>query len=174
MLHELRFYEIAAGHLDDYINHAGKVAVPFRGDDYGKLLGFWACEIGAMNCVFNLWEHESVATREVLRAKLAQQDVWRNDYLPHSQPLMRRQFSRLLTPLAGRSSLERTLATALGELPDARVVVTTDDGSAGERGRVGDRQRQERKVDLRASLVDDGACQPLVSTARGDQVDLEP
>lgn len=100
MLHELRFYEIAAGHLDDYINHAGKVAVPFRGDDYGRLLGFWACEIGAMNGVFNLWEHESVTTREVLRAKLQQQDVWRNDYLPHSQPLMRRQFSRLLTPLA--------------------------------------------------------------------------
>ncbi|MBM3602072.1 MAG: hypothetical protein FJX35_28090 [Alphaproteobacteria bacterium] len=35
---------------------------------------------------------------------------------------------RLLTPLAGRSSLERTLAAAVGELPDARVVVTTDDG----------------------------------------------
>jgi hypothetical protein len=100
MLHELRFYEIAAGKLDDYINHAGKVAVPFRGDDYGKLLGFWACEIGAANCVFNLWEHESVATREVLRAKLATQDVWRNEYLPHSQPLMQRQFSRLLKPLA--------------------------------------------------------------------------
>ncbi len=100
MLHELRFYEIAAGKLDDYVNHAGKVAVPFRGDDYGKLLGFWACEIGAVNGVFNLWEHESVATREVLRAKLQKQDVWRNDYLPHSQPLMRRQQSRLLTPLA--------------------------------------------------------------------------
>jgi len=99
MLHELRFYEIAAGRLDDYIDHAGKVAVPFRGDDYGRLLGFWACEIGASNCVFNLWEHESVATREVLRAKLAQQDVWRHEYLPHSQPLMRRQFSRLLKPL---------------------------------------------------------------------------
>ena len=100
MLHELRFYEIAAGRLDDYINHAGKVAVPFRGDDYGKLLGFWACEIGAVNCVFNLWEHESVATREVLRARLQKQDVWRNEYLPQSQPLMRRQISRLLTPLA--------------------------------------------------------------------------
>ena len=100
MLHELRFYEIAARRLDDYINHAGKVAVPFRGDDYGKLLGFWACEIGAVNCVFNLWEHETVATRETLRAKLQTQDVWRNEYLPHSQPLMRRQVSRLLTPLA--------------------------------------------------------------------------
>jgi hypothetical protein len=100
MLHELRFYEIAAGRLDDYINHAGTVAVPFRGDDYGKLLGFWACEIGAVNCVFNLWEHETVATRETLRAKLQTQDVWRNEYLPHSQPLMRRQVSRLLTPLA--------------------------------------------------------------------------
>ena len=99
MLHELRYYEIAAGRLDDYIDHAGKVAVLFRGDDYGKLLGFWACEIGAVNCVFNLWEHESVATREVLRAKLQKQDVWRNEYLPHSQPLMRRQVSRLLTPL---------------------------------------------------------------------------
>ena len=100
MLHELRYYEIAAGRLDDYIDHAGKVAVPFRGDDYGRLLGFWACEIGAVNGVFNLWEHESVATRETLRAKLQLQDVWRNDYLPHSQPLMQRQFSRLLTPLA--------------------------------------------------------------------------
>lgn len=100
MLHELRFYEIAAGKVDDYINHAGKVAVPMRGDDYGKLLGFWACEIGAVNGVFNLWEHESVATREVLRAKLQTMDWWRNDYLPHSQPLMRRQLSRLLTPLA--------------------------------------------------------------------------
>ena len=100
MLHELRFYEIAAGKLEDYCNHAGTVAVPFRGDRYGKLLGFWSCEIGAVNCVFNLWEHESVATREALRAELSQQDVWRNDYLPHSQPLMRKQFSRLLKPLA--------------------------------------------------------------------------
>jgi hypothetical protein len=100
MLHELRFYEIAAGKIDDYINHAGAVAVPFRGDDYGQLLGFWACEIGAINCVFNLWQHETVATREALRAKLQKQDVWRNEYLKHSQPLMRRQFSRLLTPMA--------------------------------------------------------------------------
>jgi hypothetical protein len=119
MLHELRYYEIAAGKLDDYINHAGKVAVPFRGDDYGKLLGFWACEIGAVNGVFNLWEHESVATREVLRAKLQQQDVWRKEYLPHSQPLMRRQLSRLLTPLA-----EPTLPAAPGNLYHVRIFRT--------------------------------------------------
>src|SRR3954470_655255 len=99
MLHELRFYEIAAGKLAEYVQHAGQVAVPFRGDRYGKLLGFWSCEIGAVSSVFNLWEHESVATREALRAELQKQDVWRNQYLPHSQPLMRRQFSRLLTPL---------------------------------------------------------------------------
>ncbi|MGZ5089734.1 MAG: NIPSNAP family protein [Burkholderiales bacterium] len=95
MLHELRFYEIVAGRIADYINHAGEVAVPFRGDRYGKLLGFWSCEIGAVNCVFNLWEHESIATREALRIELQKEDVWRNQYLPHSQPLMRRQFSAL-------------------------------------------------------------------------------
>ncbi len=100
MLHELRFYQIAPGRVADYVEHAGAVAVPFRGDRYGKLLGFWSCEIGAANCVFNLWEHESVATREALRADLQKQPAWRNGYLPHSQPLMRRQLSRLLTPLS--------------------------------------------------------------------------
>src|SRR5215218_5544590 len=99
MLHELRFYEIKAGRIADYVSHAGKVAVPFRGDRYGKLLGFWTCEIGAMSCAFNLWEHESVTTREALRAELQKQDAWRNEYLAHSQPLMRRQLSRLLQPV---------------------------------------------------------------------------
>jgi hypothetical protein len=28
MLHELRYYEIGAGKIDDYINHARRVAVP--------------------------------------------------------------------------------------------------------------------------------------------------
>ena len=40
MLYELRYYKIAPGKIDDYINHAGKVAVPKRGHDYGRLLGF--------------------------------------------------------------------------------------------------------------------------------------
>ncbi len=119
MLHELRFYEIAAGKLDDYIDHAGKVAVPFRGDNYGKLLGFWACEIGAANSVFNLWEHESVATREVLRAQLQKEEVWRKEYLPHSQPLMRRQLSRLLVPLATSNA-----PTTSGNLYQMRIFRT--------------------------------------------------
>jgi hypothetical protein len=99
MLHELRFYEIAPGRLQDYVQHAGAVAIPFRGDRFGRLLGFWSCEVGALNCVFNLWEHESVESREALRAQLQKEDVWRHEYLPYSQPLMRRQFSRLLRPV---------------------------------------------------------------------------
>ena len=112
MLHELRFYEIAPGKLDDYIDHAGKVAVPFRGDKFGKLLGFWACEIGAANCVFNLWEHESVATREVLRAQLQKEAVWRNDYLQHSQPLMQRPWTvrRQSADVASKSAFSTTAA----------------------------------------------------------------
>lgn len=100
MIHELRFYRIAPGGLEDYLDHAGKVAVPFRGDRYGRLLGFWHCEIGAVNGVYNLWEHDDLGTRQALRAELQAQPVWRNDYLPHSQPLMRDQFVRLLFPFA--------------------------------------------------------------------------
>lgn len=144
MLHELRFYQIAAGRLDDYINHAGKVAVPFRGDAYGKLLGFWACEIGAVNCVFNLWEHESVATREVLRAKLQLQDVWRKEYLPHSQPLMQRQLSRLLTPLAAPNP-----PVEKGNLYHVRIFRTR----AGKTGAFARLLQDELPAPLRASSV---------------------
>ena len=47
------------------------------------------------------------------------QDVWRNDYLPHSQPLMRRQFSRLLTPLA-----DVNVPTTTGNLYHLRIFRT--------------------------------------------------
>ena len=99
MIDELRFYRIAPGSLADYLDLAGKVAIPLRGDRYGKLLGFWHAEIGAANCVYNLWQHTDLNSRERLRAKLQQQDVRRNDYLPHSQPLMREQLVRLMKPV---------------------------------------------------------------------------
>ncbi len=34
MLHELRFYKIAPRHIDEYVDHAGKVVLPLRGDRY--------------------------------------------------------------------------------------------------------------------------------------------
>ncbi len=98
MIDELRSYKIVPGGLADYLKTAEEVAIPFRGDNYGKLLGFWFGEIGAVNNVFNLWQHQDLNTREALRADLQKQEVWRAKYLPHAHPLMQRQFVRLMTP----------------------------------------------------------------------------
>jgi hypothetical protein len=42
----------------------------------------------------------------------------------------------LLRPIAGRSSLERTLASAMADLPNSRIVVTTNDTAIAERATV--------------------------------------
>ena len=97
MIDELRSYKIVPGGLADYLKFAEEIAIPFRGDDYGKLLGFWFGEVGAVNSVFNLWQHKDLNTRQALRAKLQEQEVWRAQYLPHAHPLMRQQFVRLMT-----------------------------------------------------------------------------
>ena len=97
MIDELRLYAISAGKLATYLQHSHNIALPLRGNDFGKLLGFWYGEIGAVHTVWNLWEHDSLDSRQEKRAELQRLAGWSNDYLAHSQPLMRDQYVRLLT-----------------------------------------------------------------------------
>jgi len=97
VIDELRIYRLAPGALAEYLRLAEDVAVPIRGDNYGRLLGFWYGEIGAFNSVFNLWQHDDLNTRQALRAELEKLDAWRTDYLPLVRPLMQQQVIRLMT-----------------------------------------------------------------------------
>jgi hypothetical protein len=97
MIDELRFYAIEPGKLDEYLEHSHAVALPLRRDGFGKLLGFWYGEVGAAHSIWNLWEHDSFESRQEKRAALQRLPGWTSDYLPHSQPLMREQYVRLLT-----------------------------------------------------------------------------
>ena len=81
-----------------YMDYAREVATS-RKDDYGGLLGFWHGEIGVANSVWNLWEHDSLDSREALRAELQRNDVWRSTYLPRVQPLFRQGSARVMEPL---------------------------------------------------------------------------
>jgi len=96
MIDELRIYTLSAGAMPAYLDAAEHVAVPLRGDRYGRLLGFWTGAVGAVNRVFNLWQHDSLDARQARRAELDQLDGWRNDYLPRVRPLMLDQTIRLL------------------------------------------------------------------------------
>ena len=47
-----------------------------RGDNYGRLLGYWTTEVGPLNQVVHLWEYASLNDRERLRGELAKNARW--------------------------------------------------------------------------------------------------
>ncbi|WP_426958475.1 NIPSNAP family protein [Muricoccus radiodurans] len=140
MVDELRIYTLRAGGMARYLELAEKVAVPIRGDRHGTLLGFWAGEVGAANSVFNLWRHESVASRQAVRATLQDIPAWREQYLAGVRPLMQRQIVRLmdvvlpLTPPPDVANLYecriiRAVVGRTAELADAVATTSAGDGS---------------------------------------------
>ena len=126
MIDELRVYRIVPGGLADYLKLSGGVAIPFRGDKFGELLGFWYAEIGAVNTVYNLWRHLDLNTRQALRAELAKSEVWRTQYQARIQPLMQHQVIRLMTPViplakrpeGGNTYEIRLIRTKAGKAPE--------------------------------------------------------
>ncbi|MBN9475521.1 MAG: hypothetical protein ABS43_31925 [Bordetella sp. SCN 67-23] len=97
---ELRIYTVAPGGLAEYLRLAEEVAVPVRGDAYGRLLGFWFGEIGSAHRVFNLWQHDDLQARQAVRARLAALPAWRDDYVAKVHPLMQEQEIRLMEAVA--------------------------------------------------------------------------
>ncbi len=81
MIYELRTYSAAPGMLDTVVRNSAEVGRPIRGDDYGKLEGYWSTEIGPLGRVVHLWSYESLDERRRLRAALAENRAWTEDYL---------------------------------------------------------------------------------------------
>lgn len=98
MIHELRTYTGRAGVAPEMAKNAGTVGRSIRGDDYGKLEGYWVTEIGPLNQVMHLWAYESLNDRARLRAELAKNERWTKEYVPLSRANVVRQDIRLLNP----------------------------------------------------------------------------
>jgi hypothetical protein len=101
MLHELRTYTFRAGQAAGAAKNSGTVARDIRGDEYGKLEGYWLPEVGPLNQVMHLWSYESFEHREERRKALSQNERWTKEYLPLMRPIILRQDIRLLNPLVG-------------------------------------------------------------------------
>ena len=99
MINELRIYTLKAGTAPEVAKNSGTVARDIRGDNYGKLEGYWITEIGALNQVVHLWSYESLNDRARLRAELAKNKRWNEEYLPLIRPKLVRQDIRLLNPI---------------------------------------------------------------------------
>ena len=96
MLYELRTYTLKPGTQADMIKASSTISLGIRGDNYGKLEGYWSTEIGPLNQVMHMWSYSDFAERARLRGELAKNPRWTSEYLPLIHPLLVRQDVRLL------------------------------------------------------------------------------
>jgi hypothetical protein len=101
MIHELRTYTVKQGSLPEMFRLSGTLSREIRGDDYGKLEGYWATDIGPLNQVMHLWSYSDLNERARLRAELAKNARWTGEYGPLHRPHLVRQDVRLLNPVVG-------------------------------------------------------------------------
>jgi hypothetical protein len=99
MLYELRTYTLKPGTVGDMIKAASTLSPSIRGNDFGKLEGYWSTEIGPLNQVMHLWSFKDFAERARLRAELAKNSRWTGEYIPLIRPLLMRQDIRLLNAI---------------------------------------------------------------------------
>jgi hypothetical protein len=96
MIYEMRTYTLRPGTAPLVAKNAGDVARAIRGDDYGKLEGYWMTEIGPLNQVMHLWSYEGLDERQRLRDALSGNAEWTGKYLPLIRPHLLRQDIRLM------------------------------------------------------------------------------
>jgi len=81
------------------VKAASTVSRDIRGDNYGKLEGYWSTDIGPLNQVMHLWSYSDFNERARLRKELAANPRWHQEYTPLIHPLLMRQDIRLLNAI---------------------------------------------------------------------------
>lgn len=99
MIHELRIYTLKAGSVAEVAKNSGEVGRAIRGDEYGKLEGYWIIDIGPLNRVAHLWSYKDLNERARLREGLSKNERWVKEYLPLIRPHLVRQDIKLLNPV---------------------------------------------------------------------------
>lgn len=126
MIYELRTYTLVPGKQGEYLKLSGDLSRKIRGDDYGKLEGFWSTEFGTLNQLVHLWSYADLNEREKLRAALGQNERWRKEYVPQIRPLLIAQENKILS-----AELPLTPPSDTGNVYELRWY-RTQPGRAGE------------------------------------------
>lgn len=101
MIYELRTYTLKQGTLPEVLKAASTLSVDIRGDNYGKLEGYWSTEIGPLNQVVHLWSYSDLTERARLRAELAKNPRWNSEYIALTRPHIIRQDIRFMNGVRG-------------------------------------------------------------------------
>lgn len=99
MIHELRTYTLVPGTQAAFVKQSAEIGRKARGDNYGKLEGYWTTEFGTLNQVVHLWSFPDLNERARLRAALGQHDEWMRGYIPKTLPMLLAQENKILSPM---------------------------------------------------------------------------
>lgn len=108
MIYELRTYTLRPGTAPLVAKNAGTIGRDIRGDDYGKLEGYWMTEIGPLNQVMHMWSYADLNERAEKRAALSQNARWTGEYIPNIREHLVRQDIRILNQVVGPKAPEST------------------------------------------------------------------
>ena len=101
MIYELRTYTVKPGSAQIMAKNAATVGRDIRGNDYGRLEGYWLTEIGPLNQILHLLSYADMNERMAKRAALGQNSRWIKEYQPLNRGLLVRQDIRFLTAVVG-------------------------------------------------------------------------
>jgi NIPSNAP protein len=97
VIYELRTYTLLPGKQAEYLKLSGGVGRKARGDNYGKLEGFWTTEFGTLNQVVHLWAYPDLNERDRLRGELSRNEEWTKGYLPQIRSMLMAQENKILS-----------------------------------------------------------------------------
>src|SRR6185437_13812025 len=120
MIYELRTYTLKPGTIGDMVKAASTVSHDIRGNDYGKLEGYWSTEIGPLNQVMHLWSYQDLNERTRLRAELAKNPRWHKEYTPLIYPLLMRQHPRATSTSSATTAPRRGAPSRNGSMLSRR------------------------------------------------------
>ncbi|CAL1586792.1 unnamed protein product [Knipowitschia caucasica] len=88
-LYELRVYDVQP-HLYTRFLALTNQKIHLR-TAHSQLIGYWSVEYGALNQVFHIWRYESYSQRTAVRASLAQDADWTEQYISKAIPMLTKQ-----------------------------------------------------------------------------------
>ncbi|KAL4641564.1 hypothetical protein GN956_G10327 [Arapaima gigas] len=82
---------------------------------HSELLGYWSVEYGGLNQVFHIWKYDSYAHRAQVRAALAKDPQWMEEYILKAMPMLVSQDNEV-TYLVPWCKIEKPPKTGVYEL----------------------------------------------------------
>ncbi|XP_067839713.1 protein NipSnap homolog 3A isoform X2 [Heptranchias perlo] len=84
--YEFRTYTIQPSKMADFLKLTGD-NIHLR-TAHSELIGYWSVEFGCLNEVFHIWKYGSYVERSAVRAALAKEKEWQENYISKMLPML--------------------------------------------------------------------------------------